>query len=311
MDKRVCVLRGGESVEREISLKSGRYVEEALKEAGYSVIGVDPIDSEVMDSLKSRGVDLVFIALHGPGGEDGVLQGWLETVGIPYTGSGVLASALAMDKSMSRRVWKTEGLNQPNYQIVRSFPFVLEISLPLIVKPARCGSTIGVNLVRKKKEVEFALKEAFKYDNELVIIEDYIEGREITVGIVDDPEPRTLPVIEIISQHQLYDYHNKYTKGMSKYLVPAPFSPDDGEKIQKMALKAYKTLGCRDFGRVDMMWRNGEVYILEVNTIPGMTNISLLPCAAKAEGIEFYQLVDKIVRQALKRESKSIPIKVG
>ncbi|MBE0478398.1 D-alanine--D-alanine ligase [Candidatus Aerophobetes bacterium] len=305
MDVRVCVLKGGISAERDISLKSGENVEEALKKAGYFVFSIDFKNSESLFSLGEKKADVVFIALHGPGGEDGTVQGWFELIGVAYTGSGVLASALGMDKSFCRKIWKLENLKQPEYQIVKSFPFSLKLSLPLIVKPARSGSTLGVSLVKERAELEYAIKQAFKYDREYVIVEEYIQGREITVGVIDDPEPRALPVIEIIPRGELYDYHTKYTQGMCEYVVPANFSEADYIKIQNTALKAYNSLGCRDFARVDMIWREGEVYMLEVNTIPGLTAGSLLPRAAKAEGIEFPQLMDKIVKQALKRKDES------
>lgn len=303
MGTRVCVLKGGTSAEREVSLKSGQAIEEALRRAGYSVVSIDFKEVENICSLKKEQIDVVFIALHGLGGEDGTVQGWLELIGMPYTGSGVLTSALAMDKSACRKIWKGEHLKQACYQVVKSFPFSLQITPPLVIKPARSGSTLGVSLVRENPEIEQAMLEAFKYDRECIIIEDYIEGREVTVGIIDDPEPRALPVIEIIPRGMLYDYTTKYTKGMCDYIVPASLPPADCTKIQNMALKAYKSLGCRDFGRVDMIWREGEVYLLEVNTIPGMTEISLVPRAARAEGIEFHQLVDKIVKQALNRRN--------
>jgi len=305
MNLRICVLKGGTSPEREISLKSGTTVEKALKKIGYDVFSIDVGDGGKLCSLRDEKIDLVFIALHGPGGEDGTVQGWLEVMGIPYTGSGVLASALAMDKSVSRKIWESEGLKQPSWQRIDSFSFSLDIFPPLVVKPARSGSTIGVTLVREKREIEPALKLAFKYDNDYVLIEEYIEGREITVGIIDDPEPRALPVIEIIHRETLYDYRTKYTEGLCEYAVPARFSSVDTMKIQETALKAYKILGCRDFGRVDMIWRSGDIYVLEVNTIPGMTEKSLLPRAARAEGMKFEQVVDKIIQRALKRRFKS------
>lgn len=304
MDTRVCVLKGGTSAEREISLKSGKAVERALRKVGYSVFGIDFKDTKHICSLREEKVDVVFIALHGPGGEDGTAQGWFEIMGIPYTGSGVLASALAMDKSICRKIWDADNLKQARYQIVNSPLFSLHIPLPLIVKPARSGSTLGVSLVKEKKEVKGAIREAFKYDRDCVIVEEYIKGREVTVGIIDDPEPRALPIIEIAPHGLLYDYATKYTEGMCEYTVPAFFPPPEYAKIQNVALTAYKSLGCRDFARVDMIYREGEVYVLEVNTIPGMTDISLVPRAAKAEGIEFPQLVDKIVKQALKRKNQ-------
>jgi len=297
------VLKGGRSPEREISLKSGEAVERALQKAGYSTFSIDSAESEQMSSLSRNKVEVVFIALHGPGGEDGTIQGWLETLDISYTGSGVLASALAMDKKSARKIWETENLKQPRYQILtKNSPLDLKLPFPLVVKPGRGGSTLGVSLVKEKEELQFALEEAFKYDDEYILMEDYIQGREVTVGILDDPEPKALPVIEIIPRGNLYDYETKYKEGRCRYVVPAPLPQADYLKVQEIALKAYKSLGCRDFGRVDMIWKEGKVYLLEVNTIPGMTDISLLPRAAKAEGIEFYQLVDRIVQAALRRK---------
>lgn len=305
MSLRICVLKGGKSEEREISLKSGKAVEEALQKLGYSTFSIDPKQPAKIWSLGEERVDVVFIALHGRGGEDGTVQGWLEMLEIPYTGSGVLASALAMDKKSARKIWESEGLKQPVYQIIEKNSlsnFNLKLFPPLIVKPGRSGSTLGVSLIREEKELKAALKEAFKYNGEYAIVEEYIQGRELTVGIIDDPQPRALPVIEIVPEGAIYDYKTKYTEGVCRYIVPAPLPTTEYKKAQKVALKAYKSLGCRDFARVDMIWRKGEVYILEVNTIPGMTGISLLPRAAKAEGIEFHQLVDKIVQQALRRK---------
>ncbi|HDN84627.1 MAG TPA: D-alanine--D-alanine ligase [Candidatus Aerophobetes bacterium] len=305
MSLRVCVLKGGSSAEREISLRSGEVIEEALQKLGYSTFSIDPEKPERMSLLLKNKVDVVFIALHGPGGEDGTVQGVLEIFDVPYTGSGVLASALAMDKKSARRIWKAEGLKQPVYQIVKRNSLSnikLEIPPPLIVKPGRSGSTLGVNLVREERELEDALKEAFKYDGDYVILEEYIEGKELTVGIIDDPEPIALPVIEIVPEGVIYDYKTKYTEGKCKYKIPAALPQAEYKKVQEIALRAYKSLGCRDFGRVDMIWREEEVYLLEVNTIPGMTRTSLLPRAAKAKGIEFHHLVDKIVKQALRRK---------
>ncbi len=304
MKARVCVLEGGVSAEREISLKSGEAVREALQKAGYDVFSIDPKEPESLFFLKKERVDVVFIALHGPGGEDGTVQGMLEILDIPYTGSGVLTSAIAMDKASTRKIWSIDGLKQPRYQIVKKEDsFKLSISPPFIVKPGRSGSTLGVSLVKKEEEFKPALERAFKYDKEHAIVEDYIEGKEVTVGIIDDPEPKALPVIEIVPQKAaLYDYETKYTKGVCKYIIPASLPRADYEKVQEVALKAYKILGCRDFGRVDIIWKEGEIYLLEVNTIPGMTKGSLLPMAAKAEGIEFPELVDKIVQSALRRK---------
>ncbi|MBC7188928.1 D-alanine--D-alanine ligase [Candidatus Aerophobetes bacterium] len=299
---KVCVLKGGRSPEREISLKSGEAVEKALKKAGYRVTSLDPKDKGFINSLQNEKTDVVFIALHGPEGEDGKIQGLLEILNIPYTGSGVLASAIAMDKSFSRKIWNAEGLVQPRYEIAKTPSFSCNIEPPLIVKPAKSGSTLGVSIVKDPKDIGKAIKKAFQLDREVILIEEYIKGREITVGIIDDPEPRALPIIEIIPAGEIYDYTTKYTKGLSRYLCPAPFSPQECAKIKEVAIKAYRAIGCRDFARVDMIWKEKEVYLLEINTIPGMTDLSLLPLAARVEGIEFPELVDKIVKMALKRK---------
>lgn len=303
MKARVCVLEGGRSGEREISLKSGEAVKEALKKAGYGVFGLDPREKRKLCSLEKEDVDLVFIALHGPGGEDGTIQGLLEILDIPYTGSGVLSSAIAMDKVSTRKFWESDGLKQPLYEVVRKGEEPhFEILPPLVVKPGRSGSTLGVSIVMKESELNSALEGAFRYDREYAIVEDYIKGREITVGILDDPEPKALPIIEIIPRGDLYDYKTKYTKGMCEYIVPASLSKEDYVRAQEVALEAYVSLGCKDFGRVDMIWKDEQIYLLEVNTIPGMTKGSLLPRAARAAGVEFPELVDKIVQSALRRK---------
>jgi len=284
----VCVLKGGISPEREISLKSGKAVEEGLKEAGYAVFSLDSGSSDFFGRLAKEKPDVVFIALHGLCGEDGSIQGWLELVRIPYTGSGVLASALAMDKISSKKVFSSQNLFLPRFQgVTRDEKTRLDcrLSFPLVVKPARAGSTLGVSLVRGRNGLELkkALERAFQYDGFSALLEEYVEGKEVTVGIIDDPQPRSLPIIQIIPKKELFDYQAKYTEGFCE---------------------AYESLGCRDFARVDMILKEGVAHILEVNTIPGMTEKSLLPMAANAEGLSFAELVDNIVKSALRRAGK-------
>ncbi len=309
MQTKICVLKGGISPEREVSLKSGEAVEEGLKEAGYAVFNLDTANGNFFRQLAKEKPDVVFIALHGSYGEDGTIQGWLELVGIPYTGSGVLASALAMDKISSKRIFSSQNLSLPHFQgITRNEGHSLNshLSFPLVVKPARSGSTLGVSLLRDGNELELerALERAFQYDRSFAILEEYIEGKEITVGIIDDPEPRSLPIIQIIPKNELFNYQAKYTKGFCEYIVPAPISQEESVRVKEAALKAYESLGCRDFARVDMILREGVAHILEVNTIPGMTKKSLLPLAAHAEGLSFPVLVDKIVKSAFRRTKK-------
>ncbi len=309
MQSKICVLKGGISPEREVSLKSGGAVEEGLKEAGYAVFNLDTANGNFRRQLAKEKPDVVFIALHGSYGEDGTIQGWLELVGIPYTGSGVLASALAMDKISSKRIFSSQNLSLPHFQRVtrnEDHSVNSHLSFPLIVKPARAGSTLGVSLLRDGNELELerALERAFEYDRSFAILEEYIEGKEITVGIIDDPEPRSLPIIQITPKNELFNYQAKYTKGFCEYIVPAPISSQESVRVRKAALKAYESLGCRDFARVDMILKEGVAHILEVNTIPGMTKKSLLPRAAHAEGLSFPKLVDKIVKSALRRTKK-------
>jgi len=308
LKEKVCILRGGISPEREISLKSGEAVEKGLREVGYRTFSLDTGRRDFFNQLVKEKPDLVFIALHGPYGEDGTVQGLLEMMEIPYTGSGVLSSALCMDKVNSKRIFASQHIPFPQFRVLekgtkdRISP---DLSPPLIIKPVRGGSTLGVSLVKDKPEVEKALERAFCYDGSCVIAEEYIQGREITVGIIDDPEPRALPIIEILPKEELYNYKAKYTPGFCEFITPAPLKKSDYLKAEKIALRAYQALNCRDFARVDMIMREGETYLLEVNTIPGMTGKSLLPRAAQAEGIGFPELVDKIVKSALKRKSKS------
>ncbi|MDI7247820.1 MAG: D-alanine--D-alanine ligase [Bacillota bacterium] len=310
MKRKVALVLGGKSAEREISLRTGEQVGLALKSKGHEVIGLD-LDGELVPALQKERPDVVFIALHGRYGEDGCLQGLLEILGIPYVGSGVLASALAMDKVMSRRLFRLEGLTCPRDIVVASGEMdhigadelVLRVEeafgFPAIVKPNREGSTIGLTLVREPAGLPSALHHAFEYDLE-ALVEEYVRGTEVTVSVLGNREPWALPVIEIISATGLYDYKAKYTKGMSQHIIPARVPGHTYKAAQDAAVRAHRALGCRGMSRADFIVGPGDVpYLLEVNTIPGMTETSLLPDAARAAGIEFPDLVDMLIDFAL------------
>lgn len=303
---RIALLLGGPSSEREVSLKTGAAVARVLEEEGLDVVKVDVGEDldELVDALNRIKPHVVFIALHGRFGEDGVIQGVLEYMGIPYTGSGVMASALAMNKVASKRLFSYHGIPVPRYSVFRREGWTLpgevpldSLNYPLVVKPAAEGSTIGVSLVKEEGELESAIQRAYDY-GDTVLVEEYIEGRELTVGILGD-EP--LPVVEIVPKGGFYDYKAKYTPGMTRYEVPAQLSQETFIITQRMALLAHRALGCKDVSRVDFrLSLDGTPYALEVNTIPGMTETSLLPKAAKAAGISFRELVLRILESALK-----------
>ncbi|NLB73645.1 MAG: D-alanine--D-alanine ligase [Firmicutes bacterium] len=310
MKKRVALIYGGRSAEREISLFTGRQVSSALVEKGFQVTPLD-LDDNTVTALAEARPDVVFIALHGKYGEDGCLQGLLDILGLPYVGSGVLASALAMNKAISKRLFRLEGLLCPKDVLVSSHALRKEglqgvigqitkgLDYPMVIKPNKQGSTIGLTVVRSSEDLESAVLNAFKYDDE-VLVEEYISGTDITVGVLGNEEPQALPVIEIRSVTGLYDYEAKYTPGMSEHIIPAQIGAHAYEAAQESALKAHKALGCRGISRSDLIVTPGdEVYILELNTIPGMTRTSLIPDAAKAAGMEFPDLVAFLVELAL------------
>ncbi len=290
---------GGWSEEREISLRTGGAIFQALKEEGFNVVGID-VDRNVVDYLKKYKINFAFLALHGPFGEDGTVQGLLEMLGIPYTGSGVLASALAMNKIYAKRIFDQQGIPTPKWIVLSSLhltPDTLHgLKYPVVVKPAGQGSTIGVSIVQERKSLDTAIRKAKRLDKQ-VLIEEYIRGKEITVGILGR---KTLPIIEIIPKSKFYDYRAKYLPGASKHIIPARLERKVAKRSADLALKAFHALGCRAYGRVDMRVdiRN-QPWVLEINTIPGMTRTSLLPEAALSLGISFNQLVLKIIQHSL------------
>ncbi len=296
---RIAVLKGGSSLERDVSLRSGAAVAGALGAAGYEVIEIDVTGSEV---VLTGNPDAVFIALHGEFGEDGGVQRALERVGKPYTGSGPEASAAAFDKLVTKRILKESGISTPAHHVMRRGD-TPEQDLPVVVKPIRQGSSIGVHIVRRSEDWEAAVADTLKYGDEF-LAEQYIDGREITVGIVGD-EP--LPPVEIVVPDGWYDYTAKYSSPGTQYVVPASLEAEQAEQCRESAMRTFRALGCRGFGRVDMrVDRNGTVHVLELNSIPGFTETSLLPKAARYSGIEFPELCARIVELACTDEAASV-----
>jgi D-alanine-D-alanine ligase len=289
---------GGRSAEREISLKSGTMVLDALKASGVDALAFDPRDHG-LEALKAQRFDRAFIALHGRFGEDGTVQGALEYLGIPYTGSGVMASALAMDKWRTKLLWRAAGLPTPAYELinVRTDPAGLaaRLGLPLMVKPAREGSSIGMSKVTSIEKIAPARELAARYDD-IVIAERFIEGMELTAGILGE---QPLPLIRLETPREFYDYQAKYFADDTRYICPCGLPAAQEQSIQQAALEAFRVLGCSGWGRVDaMLDRDGGLHLLEVNTIPGMTDHSLVPMAARACGISFEDLCVRILESA-------------
>jgi len=297
---KVAVLLGGPSSEREISFLSGNAVLAALREEGVDAHPFDPAERDLAE-LKRDGFARVFIALHGRFGEDGTVQGALETLKIPYTGSGVMASALAMDKWRTKLVWLASGIPTPRYRVAKAgtdwMQLVAELGLPLIVKPAREGSTIGITKVSAvdHDELGVAFTEAARHDP-LVLVEEFVQGRELTASIVNG---RALPLIRIEAPQGNYDYHNKYFSDETKYHCPSGIDQALEARIRADALRAFDIVGCEGWGRLDLILRDdGSYSFLEVNTSPGMTGHSLVPMAARQTGLAFPQLCIEILRGA-------------
>jgi D-alanine-D-alanine ligase len=304
---KVAVLMGGHSAEREVSLMSGGGVLTALQSKGIDAHAFDPAERDLSD-LKREGFARCFIALHGRFGEDGTVQGALELLGIPYTGSGVMASAIAVDKVMTKRVWLAEGLPTPRYKLLRRGVFTREdvrtipddLGLPLIVKPAREGSSIGVAKVQGYSEMADAVDQAAALDAD-VLCEQFISGDEVTCPVLGTGDSaRALPVIRIVAPGGNYDYHNKYFTDVTQYLVPCGLPAGEEERIKELVLKSYRVLGCRGWGRVDVMIdaATREPSLLEINTSPGMTGHSLVPMPARAAGISYEDLCVQLLASA-------------
>ena len=304
---KVAVLMGGRSAEREISLLSGAGVLQALRSCGVDAQAFDPAERPIC-ALKDEGYARCFIALHGRYGEDGSVQGALELLGIPYTGSGVMASAVAMDKVMTKRLWQAQGLSTPRFvwlqpqeqsrERVRAVPD--ELGLPLIVKPPREGSSLGVSKVRGDTDMDEAVALSARYDAD-VLCEEFIEGEEVTCAVLGSgAEARALPVIRIVAPEGAYDYQNKYFTDSVRYLCPSGLPPEEEAEIQRLTLAAYRALGCRGWGRADLMIRASDrkPFLLEMNTSPGMTGHSLVPMAARAAGLGYEELCLLVLESA-------------
>ena len=301
---KVALLMGGSSSEREISLMSGGQVEAALRRLGHDVIVIDPARDSVA-VLAQSGPDAAFIALHGKYGEDGCIQGTLEMLGIPYTGSRVLASAVAMNKIVSKAMFAAaEVPTPPCITVSRSdAPEVAlgraqNLGFPCVVKPSSQGSTVGITIVKESAALAGALELALRSDPD-ALIEKYITGTEVTVGVLGTRTPRALPTLEIVPKNEFYDWDSKYTPGKSEHIVPARIPEPARAECERLAVEAHVALKCRGYSRVDMIVEpSGQVWVLEANTLPGLTQVSLLPDAARAEGISFDQLIQTILDSA-------------
>ena len=304
---KVAVLLGGRSAEREVSLMSGRGVLEALRSRGVDAHAFDPAERDIGE-LRREGFQRCFIALHGRFREDGTVQGALELMGIPYTGSGVMASSISIDKVTTKRIWLADGLSTPKYLLLRRGVFERqqvvavpdELGLPLIVKPAREGSSIGVVKVEGYSGMVGAVEQAAQLDAD-VLCEQFISGDEVTCPVLGTGDSaRALPVIRIVAPAGNYDYQNKYFTDTTQYLVPCGLPAGEEEAIQAMVLQAYRVLGCRGWGRLDVMIdaKTRKPYLLEINTSPGMTSHSLVPMSARAAGISYEDLCLEVLRSA-------------
>lgn len=300
---KVAVLMGGASAEREVSLMSGQGVLQALRSQGVEAQAFDPAERDLID-LKREGFARCFVALHGRFGEDGTVQGALELLHMPYTGSGVMASSIAIDKVMTKRIWRAKGLPTPAWQEVDSVAATVqafaELGSPMIVKPGREGSTIGLTKVTTLAQCAEAYQQAAQHDTE-VLCEQFISGDEVTIAVLGTgAAARALPVIRIVAPDGNYDYQNKYFTNTTQYLVPCGLPEGEEAHIQSLVLQAYKSLGCRGWARADVMIdaRTRQPYLLEINTSPGMTSHSLVPMSAKAAGIDYPALCVEVLRHA-------------
>lgn len=304
---RIALLAGGNSSEREVSLKGAEAVKKALEKLGHRYEFFDPAKDLPELAKRAKEFDCAFLVVHGPGGEDGTLQGFLDSIGLVYQGADVLGSALAMHKGISKNLYKLAGLKVPegkSFLKEKSFEkikdYIKKKGFPIVVKPATQGSSVGLSIVKKEEDLKEAIEKAFEIDEE-ILVEEYLKGKEITVGILDD---KPLPVVEIIPKvSEIFDYKTKYTPGLAEEVCPARLSEILTKKAQEYGLIAHKVLRLRDYSRTDMIVVGEEIYVLETNTIPGMTETSLLPLAASVAGYSFEALVQKLLELALKRKS--------
>jgi D-alanine-D-alanine ligase len=305
---RLALIAGGKSSEREVSLKSGAQVFQALNPDKYDIRRYDPLTDLERLVREAKELDAALIIMHGRGGEDGSLQGLLDLLGIPYQGSGILASALAMNKELSKNIYRQAGLQVPRALIFdrAGAPSPQEIEaalgLPVVIKPVHEGSSIGITKAPTPEALSTGLAAAFALDNR-VLVEEFIQGTEVTGGVLGNARLQALPLVEIIpaSTYAFFDYEAKYQPGATEEICPARLSPELTKRAQECALTAHKALGCRGYSRTDMMIREQEIFVLETNTIPGMTGTSLFPQGAKAAGIDFPALLDTLINLALEK----------
>ena len=309
---RVAVLCGGRSAEREVSLRSGAQVRAALEAAGDTAVAVD-LDGDTWDALRDGGFDCVFVALHGRLGEDGTVQGMCELLGLPYTGCGVLASALCIDKTRAAGVMRSAGVPVPEDEEVGAGAvdavtverLARRFGFPCVIKPVREGSTIGITIARDEEQLASGLVLAGRYDRRL-LVQSFVAGTEITVGVLATPDLLVLPTLEITYENATYDYDAKYTAGRSHHIIPARVPEPARQRAADLAGRAFAALGCEGMARVDLIVdAEGECWVLEVNTVPGMTEVSLLPDAARAAGIEFPDLCHRLVEHGIWRHRTS------
>lgn len=302
---RVAVLFGGRSAERPVSLNTGTQVSKALQGLRFDVVLIDTGDDDFISALAHAEADVAFICLHGRFGEDGTVQGLCELLELPYVGSGVLASALALEKVRSKQFFSFAGLPTPDFAVVHRGrlydiqALVDALGEKTVVKPANEGSSVGMTIVHHSGELPDAIEKAFEFDRD-VLIERFVAGTEVTIAVLGNDDVVALPTLEIVPEHEFYDYESKYLPGMSSHIIPARVSEAARAECQRLAIAAHKTLGCRGLSRADtIVGPDGTVWLLEVNTIPGMTTTSLVPDAARAAGIEFPELCRMLVEFAL------------
>ena len=305
------VLLGGSSGERSVSLLSGQRVSTSLRRQDYEVIDIDLVKDDWLTQLISEEVDAVFLALHGKGYEDGTIQAILSHFGIPYTGSGILASALGMNKIMSKQIFSTMQIPTPDYLKIhleenlkaQTQNAIEQLGLPLVIKPASEGSSLGVSIIHEPDEIYRAIEKNRIFKDNL--FEKYVQGQEITVGLIGvGNDLQALPILELIPKREFYDYQAKYTAGLTEFVIPARLSDEVGQVAQSIALRAHQALGCHGYSRVDMIVdRLGQPFVTEVNTLPGLTELSDLPAQAAAAGISYDRLISKILDSAVLRDT--------
>jgi len=313
--KKVAVLKGGQSLERAVSLRSGAHAEDALERLGHDVIGID-VDAQLVARLCEAEPDAALIALHGSDGEDGTVQSLLEAIGVPYTGSAPAACMCCTDKALAKQLMRGAGIPTPDFDPIQeasikslgaadALPRIERtLGFPLVVKPARLGSALGIKFARTSDELPGALVGAFSYDSK-ILVERYVRGRDLAVSVLDGPSgPTPLPVVEAVPREEdFYDYESRYEIGMTTFVCPAELPDDTTARAQELALDVYRLLGCHGVARVDLLLdeQTGELWVLEINIVPGMTETSLLPQAADAAGIGFDELIARVLQSAFTR----------